>query len=48
MKCMHMISRGRDHSEGSGVGVGGQLPFGTFPEVHPFWYPDPSLDWYDY
>ena len=24
-------------------GVRGQRPFGTFPKIHPFWYPDPSL-----
>ena len=34
MKCMHMISRDRDHSEGWGWG---QLPFGTFPKIHPIW-----------
>ena len=43
MKCMHMISRDRDHSEGWGTGGGGQLLFGTIPKNHPFWYPDPSL-----
>ena len=35
MKCMHMISRDRDHSEGWGEG---QLPFGTFPKIHAIWY----------
>ena len=34
MKCMHMISRNKDHSEGWGWG---QLPFGTFPKIHPIW-----------
>ena len=42
MKCMHMISRDRDHSKGRGVDRG-QLLFGIFPKIHPFWYPDPSL-----
>ena len=32
MKCMYMISRDRDHSEGWG-----QLPFGTFPKIHLIW-----------
>ena len=22
---------------------GGQRLLGTFPKIHPFWYPDPSL-----
>ena len=25
------------------AGGGVQRPFGTFPKIHPFWYPDPSL-----
>ena len=25
------------------VGGGGQLPFGTFPKIHPIWWRDPSL-----
>ena len=41
MKCMYMISRDRDHSEGRGVGVIGRLE--PFPKIHPFWYPDLSL-----
>ena len=31
MKCVHMISRDRDHSEGRGLGVNGRLePFKKF------------------
>ena len=41
--ALHMISRDRDHSEGQGVGRGGQLSFGTFLEIHPFWYFHPPL-----
>ena len=44
IKCMHMISRDRDHSEGRGVGVNGRLKplrklirFGTLTS---------PLDWY--
>ena len=43
MKCMHMISRDRDHSKEREPGGRGQLPFGTFPEFDQFWYPDQSL-----
>ena len=46
MKCMHMISRYRDHSEGRGVGVNVRLdPFRKFIR---FGTQNRPLDWYDY
>ena len=41
IKCMHMISRDRDHSEGRGLGVSGPLePFWKFISLVP-WTPLP-------
>ena len=46
MKCMYMISRDRDHSEGQGVGVNCRLePFQKFIHFGTLTRP---LDWYDY
>ena len=46
MKCMHMIPKDRDHSEGQGVGIKGHLvPFRKFISFGTLTRP---LDWYDY
>ena len=46
MKCMHMISRDRDHSEERGVGVNGRLePFRKFIRFGTLTRP---LEWYNY
>ena len=46
MKCMNMISRGRDHSEGLGVGINYSLePFRKFIRFGSVTRP---LDYYDY
>ena len=36
MKCMHMISRDSNHSEGRGLG--GQRQFESYLKIRPFWY----------
>ena len=46
MKCMHMIPKDRDHSEGQGVGIKGHLvPFRKFISFGTLTHP---IDWYDY
>ena len=44
MKCMHNVHCTWFPEIGTILrgGGGGQLPFGTFPKIHLFWYPDPS------
>ena len=46
MKCMHLISRDRGHSEGRGVGVNGRLE--AFQKFICFGSLTPPLNWYDY
>ena len=46
MKCMHMISRDRDPSEGRGVGVNSHLE--RFQKFIHFGTLERPLDWYDY
>ena len=43
-KKMHRLGTGRatKSDEFSGGGEG-HRPLGTFPKIHPFWYPEPSL-----
>ena len=46
MKCMHIISRDRDHSEGRREGANGRLePLRKFIRLVTLTRP---LDWYDY